>query len=188
MFNFEQLRSPTEMSLGYHVSWFWILSGYLLSPPTKGVLLFISCIMVYCFCGIKNRNAALVKALKKAAWFCKLPKCFGCSRSPKLFLNGMLRERVRTPTLSACPGCGFPHTGETWCTPLFFTQKKNPDRVRTSSTIPCHFFGNIFDSIYWKCYWEKKSSSAKILERLCWNDFLFWNRFYFLKKQKKSKL
>lgn len=56
--------------------------------------------------------------------------------------------------LSTHAGCGFPHTGKTWCTPIFFTQKKNPDQVITSSIIEC-VFRNIFDSIYWKNHYKK---------------------------------
>lgn len=56
--------------------------------------------------------------------------------------------------LSTHAGCGFPHTGKTWCTPIFFTQKKNPDQVITSSIIEC-VFCNIFDSIYWKNHYKK---------------------------------
>lgn len=56
--------------------------------------------------------------------------------------------------LSTHAGCGFPHTGKTWCTPIFFTQKKNPDQVITSSIIE-GVFRNIFDSIYWKNHYKK---------------------------------
>lgn len=74
--------------------------------------------------------------------------------------------------LSTHPVCGFPHTGKTWHTPIFFTQKKNPDQVITSSIIE-RIFCNIFDSIYWKNHYKKICKSQNTGECFAGITFYF---------------
>lgn len=95
-------------------------------------------------------------------------------------------ECLRTPT-QCMPWLWFSmYWHDMVHSPLFYAKEK-PDQVR-ASPITKSIFGNSFDSSYWKHHYKKRSASLKISERALMMQLVFWNWFYFPKKQKKSKL
>lgn len=128
--------------------------------------------MAYCFPAIGTRNAALTTALKKQPDLGNFLNALDTADHCSCFYTGWSGSASGLPGLSTHPGCGFPHISKTWCTPIFFTPKKNPDRVITSSITEC-IFCNIFDSMYWKYHCKKIFKSKNTGKRFAGITFYF---------------